>query len=233
MMSVKEKKDSFGLKLNEMIEAGLHYGHKASRIHPKMKPYVATTRNNSHVIDLEKTIEKMITAITFIKETISSGKTLLVVGTKIQTRLTIRSFAEECGLPYINQRWLGGTFTNFKTIQKRIAYFKDLEKKKESGELEKYTKKERSLFDRELKNLEIKFGGIKNMDKFPDAIFVADIRKDITAIKEARRKGIKIVAVVDTNTDPSLVDYPIPANDETISSIKYILDRIKDAIIIK
>lgn len=230
MMSTKEKKDNFGLKLDEMIEAGLHFGHKASRIHPKMKPYIAGTRNNTHIIDLEKTVEKMIVAINYMKELVSSGKTLLVVGTKIQTRQTIRDFAEECGLPYINQRWLGGTFTNFKTIQKRIAYFKDLEKKKLTGDLEKYTKKERSLFDRELKNLDIKFGGIKNLEKFPDAIFVADIKKDITAIKEARRKGIKIVAVVDTNTDPSLVDYPIPANDETISSIKYILGKIKDAI---
>lgn len=233
MTLIKEKKENFGLKLDEMIEAGLHFGHKASRIHPKMKPYIAGTRNNAHIIDLEKTAEKLSEAIKFLKELVSSGKTLLIIGTKIQTRQTIREFSEECGLPYINQRWLGGTFTNFKTIQKRIAYFKDLEKKKQTGELEKYTKKERSLFDRELKNLDIKFGGIKTLDKFPDAVFVADIRKDMTAIREARRKNIKIVAVVDTNTDPSLVDYPIPANDETISSIKYILDRIKEAIIIK
>lgn len=230
MMTTKETKDSFGLKLEEMAEAGLHFGHKASRIHPKMKPYISGTRNNTHIIDLEKTTECLIKAISFIKETVTSGKTLLIVGTKVQTRQTVKDFSEDCKFPYINQRWLGGTFTNFKTIQKRIAYFKDLEKKKQTGGLDKYTKKERSLFDKELKNLEIKFGGIKNLDKFPDAIFVADIRKDATAVKEARKKGIKIVAIVDTNTDPSVVDYPIPANDETISSVKFILEKIKQAV---
>lgn len=225
-----KEKIAGSFKLEEMAEAGLHFGHRASRVHPKMKPYISATRNNIHIIDLEKTAKGLQNAIAFLKETVKSGKIILAVGTKIQLRNIIKEFSEDCGLPYINQRWLGGTFTNFKTIQKRIAYFKDLEKKRESGELEKYTKKERSLFDKEIKNLETKFGGIKKMDKLPDVIFVADIRKDDLAVKEARMKGIKIVGITDTNTDPSLVDYPIPANDETISSVKYILDKIKEVI---
>jgi len=134
-------------------------------------------------------------------------------------------------LPYVAERWLGGTFTNFEVIKKRIEHFKDLEKKKTEGELEKYPKIEKAKIDRELRNLEIKFGGIKNLEKLPDAIFVLDMKKDAAAVKEAKMKGIKVIGIADTNVDPTLADFPIPANDDAISSVKYILDKVKEVIL--
>lgn len=226
----KAKEVDFNINTEEMAEAGLHFGHRTSRIHPKMKPYIYGTRNTVHIINLEKTAEKFKRALKFIKEIISEGKTLLLVGTKIQVKDLAKEMAEDCELSYITERWLGGTFTNFKTIKKRIEYFKDLGKKKETGELKKYTKKERIKIDKELRDLEVKFGGIKELEKLPDAIFVLDIKKDILAVKEARMKGVKIIAIADTNVDPTLADYPIPANDDAISSVKYILEKVKKVI---
>ena len=227
----KAKKEDFNLNVEEMAKAGLHFGHKTSKANPKMKPYLYGVRNTIHVIDLEKTKEKLEEALEFIKNLISENKILLVVGTKIQVKDLVKNFAIDCGLPYINERWLGGTFTNFEVIKKRIDYFKDLEKKKIEGQLEKYTKKERAEIDQELKDLEIKFGGIKDLEKLPDAIFVLDMRKDNLAVKEARTKGIKVISISDTNVDPTLADYPIPANDDAISSVKYILEKVKEVIL--
>jgi len=214
-----------------MAEAGLHFGHRASRVHPRIKPYLYGVRNTVHIIDLEKTAERFKEALEFIRKLISENKTLLLVGTKIQIKDLVKDIAKDCDLPYINERWLGGTFTNFKTIKKRIEYFKDLEAKKKKGELEKYTKKERAEIDKELRNLEIKFGGIKELEGLPEAIFVLDMKKDALAVKEAGRKGIKIIGIADTNVDPTLADYPIPANDDAISSVKYILDKVKGVIL--
>ena len=161
----------------------------------------------------------------------SQGKTLLFVGTKIQFKNILKEMAETLNLPYVTERWLGGTFTNFEVIKKRVEHFKELEKKIENPEeIEKYTKKERAVLQEELRKLQIKFGGIKNLEKIPDALFVLDIKKDILAIKEARMKGVKIIAISDTNCDPSLVDFPIPANDDAISSVKYILEKVKEVI---
>ena len=227
----KIKKEDFNINPEEMTEAGLHFGHRTSRIHPKMKPFLYGVKNGVHIIDLEKTAEKLKEALNFIQEFISEGKILLLVGTKIQIRGLIREIAKDCDLPYVVERWLGGTFTNFEVIKKRIDYFKNLEKEKASGELEKYTKKERAKIDQKLEGLELKFGGIKNLEKLPDIIFVLDIKKDAGAVKEAKETGIKIVAIVDTNVDPDLVDYPIPANDDAISSVKYILDKVKEVIL--
>jgi len=227
----KIKKEDFNINPEEMTEAGLHFGHRTSRIHPKMKPFLYGVKNGVHIIDLEKTAEKLKEALNFIQEFISEGKTLLLVGTKIQIRGLIREIAKDCDLPYVVERWLGGTFTNFEVIKKRIDYFKNLEKEKASGELEKYTKKERAKIDQKLEGLELKFGGIKNLEKLPDIIFVLDIKKDAGAVKEAKETGIKIVAIVDTNVNPDLVDYPIPANDDAISSVKYILDKVKEVIL--
>ena len=227
----KIKKEDFNINPEEMTEAGLHFGHRTSRIHPKMKPFLYGVKNGVHIIDLEKTAEKLKEALNFIQEFISEGKILLLVGTKIQIRGLIREIAKDCDLPYVVERWLGGTFTNFEVIKKRIDYFKNLEKEKASGELEKYTKKERAKIDQKLEGLELKFGGIKNLEKLPDVIFVLDIKKDAGAVKEAKETGIKIVAIVDTNVDPDLVDYPIPANDDAISSVKYILDKVKEVIL--
>ena len=155
----------------------------------------------------------------------------MVVGTKIQVKDLVKNLARDCELPYVTERWLGGTFTNFEAILKRIEHFKDLERQKEQGELEKYTKKERAGIDDELKRLRIKFEGIKNLKKLPDAIFVVDMKEDELSIKEAKLKGIKIIAIADTNVDPTLADYPIPANDDAIPSVKYILEKVKAAIL--
>ncbi len=230
MAETKSKKTSLNLKTEEMAQAGLHFGHKSSKIHPKMKPYLYGVRNGVHIIDLEKTAEKLKEALSFMKEAVADGKIILIVGTKIQAKALVKQTAEECGLPYITERWLGGTLTNFETIKKRIDYFKDLERKKKEGELENYTKKERIKFDEELKNLEIKFGGIKILDKVPDIVFVLDMQKDDLAIKEAKAKDVKVVALADTNVDPTLADYPIPANDDAMLSAKYILEKVKEVI---
>jgi small subunit ribosomal protein S2 len=228
--SSKVKKDDFKLDLEEMAQAGLHFGHRTSRVHPKIKPYLYGVRNTIHLFDLEKTKEKLKEALKFIQEIIAENKTLLIIGTKVQVKDLVKKTAEEYGLPYVNERWLGGTFTNFDTIKKRIDYYKDLERKRKEGELEKYTKKEKAKFDQELKNLEIKFGGIKNLERLPDAILVLDLRKDAFSVKEAKMKGVKIVGIADTNVDPTLADYPIPANDDAISSVKYILEKVAGAI---
>jgi small subunit ribosomal protein S2 len=225
------RKVDFKIDPEEMTRAGVHFGHRTSRIHPKMKPFLYGVRNTVHIIDLEKTAEKLKEALKFIQELISARKTLLLVGTKIQVKDLVKEVAQDCGLPCVTERWLGGTFTNFEVIKKRIEYFKDLEKKKREGELEKYPKTERAKIDRKLKNLEIKFGGIKNLEKLPDAMFVLDMKKDAAAVKEAKMKGIQVIGLTDTNVDPTLANFPIPANDDAISSVKYILDKVKEAIL--
>ena len=218
------------LNIEEMQIAGLHFGHRVSRLHPKMKPYVSGIKNNVHIIDLEKTGKELQKALAFITGLAKDGKTILFVGTKIQIKQFVKSNAELAGMPYVIERWLGGTFTNFETILKRVQYFKELESKKATGGLEKYTKKERSMFDKELEILRKKFEGIKQLTKLPEAVFILDVRKDITCAREAKRKGIKIVGVIDTNVDPGLADYPIPANDDAISSIKYILEKVSELL---
>ncbi len=221
----------FNISPEEMALAGVHFGHKTSKIHPKMTQYLAGVKNTIHIIDLEKTKEKLEEALEFIRQLIADNKILLIIGTKVQVKSLVENSAKELSLPYVSERWLGGTFTNFEIIKKRIEHFKELEKKKKEGELEKYTKKERIEIDKELRDLEVKFGGIKNLEKLPDAVLVLDMKKDNLAVKEARMKDIKVIAISHTNTDPSLADYPIPANDDAISSVNYILDKVKEAII--
>jgi len=230
MIKTTLKKEDFDIDLEEMAEAGLHFGHRSSRINPKMKEYIFGTRNNVNIIDIEKSAIKFKEALSFIKKTVSEGKVLLLVGTKVQFKDLVKKTAEECNLPYINERWLGGTFTNFDTIKNRIKYFKELEEKREKGELEKYTKKERAKIDKELKDLQIRFGGIKNLKSLPDAIFVVDMKKDEIAITEAKKRNIKVIAIADTNVDPTEVDFPIPANDDALSSVKYILEKVKEVV---
>ncbi len=224
-------KGEIKLNVDEMSASGVQFGHRVSKLHPKMKVFVSGIKNNVHVFDLEKTSKEFERALNFIAKTASDGKSIIFVGTKIQLKKIVKEAAEEVGLPYVSERWLGGTFTNFETIQKRVSYYKDLERKKESGDLEKYTKKERLNFDKELEILKTKFEGIKNMQKLPDVVVIMGIDKDITCAKEAKRKGIKIVSIVDTNVNPDIVDYPIPANDDAISSVQYVLNKIKDCII--
>jgi small subunit ribosomal protein S2 len=218
------------LSTEDMQTAGLQFGHRVSRLHPKMKPFVSGIKNNVHIIDLEKTGKELAKALEMISKMAAEGKTILFVGTKIQMRDLVKQAAEASRMPYVVERWLGGMFTNFETIAKRVQYYKDLETKKASGELEKYTKKERAMFDKELEILKRKFEGVKHLAKLPDAVLLLDVKKDITAAKEARKKGVKIIGVVDTNIDPSFADMPIPANDDAISSIRYILDRVVESI---
>jgi len=219
------------LNIDEMLSYGLSVGHTVSRLHPKMKEYTSGIKNNTNIIDLEKSAKELTRALKFISGLIVNNKKIIFVGTKIQMKELIKKTAEECGVPYVTERWLGGIFTNFGTISKRVEYFKEMEKKRATGELNKYTKKERLKIDKELESLRVKFEGLKNMSKLPEAVFIADLKKDITCAKEARKKGISIIAIADTNIDPDLADYPIPANDDAISSVKYILEKIKETIL--
>lgn len=217
--------------IEEMTRAGLQFGHKTSKTHPKMKPYIAGIRNTVHIFNLEKTKEKLQEALTFISELAKGGKVLLLVGTKVQIKPIVREVAIACALPYVVERWIGGTFTNFDTISKRILRLLELEQKKSGGELEKYTKKERGLFDEEMRDLEEKYGGLRNLTKLPDVVFVCDVDENELAVREAKKKGIPVIAVCDTNIDPTPIDHCIPANDDSVSSVRYILEKLKETVL--
>ena len=216
--------------LEEMAEVGLQFGHRKSRTHPKMKPYISGVRNSIHIIDLKYTKEKLDEALSFIKELIEEDKVLLFVGTKVQVRQLVKETAQAVSLPYVSERWIGGIFTNFDTVSKRIERLNELEQGEKDGSFEKYTKQEQAKIKDEIDILNKKFGGMKNVTKLPDAIFVLDINESMLAIREAKKKGISIIALADTNTDPSIVDYAIPANDDAVSSLRYILDKVKETI---
>lgn len=226
----EDKKASL-LNVEEMAKAGLNFGHNVSRLHPKMKAFVAGVKSNVHMIDMDKSAKEFQLALKYIEMLVAEGKTILFVGTKIQAKGLTKLAAEVSSMPYVVERWLGGTFTNFETISKRVAHFKDLEAKKAKGEFEKYTKYEQMMFDEEIASLKTKFEGIKNMAKLPDAVLILDLKKDIAVAREAKRKGIKIIAIVDTNIDPALADYAIYANDDAVSSIGYVLEKIKETIL--
>lgn len=227
----KKEMSDFKLDIEEMARAGVHFGHRTSKIHPKMVVYLFGSRNGVHIFDLEKTKQKFAEALEFVENLVGEGKILLLVGTKVQTKDLVEKTAKECGLPYVSERWLGGTFTNFPSILKRIEYYKGLERQKKEGDWEKYTKKERAELDKELGRLKIKFEGIRNLNRLPDAIFVCDMKKDELAIKEAKAKLTKVIAVADTNVNPGDADYPIPANDDAFSSLEYLLGKLKEVIL--
>ncbi len=209
--------------LEEMLKAGAHFGHRTSKWNSKMEPYIFTARNNVHIIDLEKTQEKLAKALRFIQKLKEKKEVILFVGTKVAAKEITSQIAKKCRMPYVSERWLGGTLTNFGIISKRLEYFRDLEGKKKKGELKKYTKKEQHQFGLELQKLERQFGGIKKMLKLPEALLVVDVQKEKLAVKEARMKNIPVVGLCDTNADPSIIDYPIPVNDDAITSLKLIL----------
>jgi small subunit ribosomal protein S2 len=219
------------LSIEEMTNAGLQFGHKKSRVHPKMKPFLAGVRNTVFIIDLEKVKDRLAAALDYIQDIAGQGQAILLVGTKTQFKKMIRETATATGMPYVSERWLGGTFTNFKIIKKRIEYYKELERKTVAGEYEKYTKKEQAGIQKEIKVLEKKLGGIKAMEKMPEAIFVADMKKDKLAVKEAKENGIKVIGIADVNIDPDVADYSIIANDDSVSSVKYILAKVQEAIL--
>lgn len=216
--------------LEEMLKAGVHFGHRISKWNPKMEPYIFTRRNNVHIIDLEETRKKLAEALKFIQRIKKEKGTILFMGTKVVAKEIVHQMAEECQMPYVVERWLGGTLTNFKVISQRLEYFRDLEGKKKKGELEKYTKKEQYQFSIELQKLEKQFGGIKKMIKLPEVLLVVDVQKAKLAVKEARMKNIPVIGLCDTNVDPSIIDYPIPANDDAITSLKLILGTIVKAL---
>ena len=227
----EKQKGGVNIDPQEMLAAGLHFGHRVSVSHPKMKPFLFGVRNAVQIIDLEKAAEKLKEALVFIQASIKDGKTILLVGTKIQIKGMLEETAKECGLPWVSERWLGGTLTNFETIKKRVDYLKNLEIQKASGGLEKYTKKERMKIEKEMQDLEKRLGGIKDLAKLPDIVFVCDLKKDSLAVREAHQRNIKVVGIVDTNIDPTLADYPILANDDAATSVRYVLGKVKEAIL--
>ena len=219
------------ITLLELLKSGAHFGHTTSRWNPKMKPYIFTVRNNIHILDLEKTKKSLQKAMKFASDTASKGGIILFVGTKRQSKDITKKAATSCGMPYINVRWLGGTLTNFRTIQKTIRKMERLEGLKASGELDtKYTKKERLMIDREIEKMKKLFEGMQNMKKLPDVVFLTDVKHDDIAIKEAQKSNLKIIGVVDTNSNPDGVDYPIPCNDDATKAIELIASCIADAI---
>lgn len=213
-----------------MLKSGVHFGHQLSRRHPKMEPYIFTAKSGVSIINLEITQEKLVEALAFTRKIVANGGTILFLGTKRQAQPIITKYAKECGMPYITERWLGGTFTNFNEIRKLIRKFTSLKKKKETGELDKYTKKEKLEFEHEIENLEKMVGGIESLSKIPDAVFICGLKKEKTAVAEANKKNIPIVATCDTNDNPNLITYPIPANDDAIKSIELIVNLICQAV---
>ncbi len=219
------------LTMKELLEAGVHFGHQTKRWNPKMQKYIFGERNGIYIIDLQKTLKKFREAYAFVRDLASRGGSVLFVGTKKQAQDTVFEEATRCGMFYVNQRWLGGTLTNFQTIRKSIARLKKLEEMKETGEMERLPKKEALILDREREKLEKALVGIKAMEQLPSAVFIIDPRKEKIAVAEAQRLGIPIVAIVDTNCDPTGIDYPIPGNDDAIRAVRLVTSRIADAIL--
>ena len=217
-------------KIEELLDAGVHFGHQTKRWHPKMEPYIFTARKNIHIINLEKTEEQLKKACDFLYETAKRGEQVIFVGTKKQAREVIELESKRCGALYVTERWIGGTITNFKIIKKNIDKLLTLMKRREEGDLEKYTKKERLLIDREIEKLLRNIGGIVNMKGVPGAVLVVDSRREKTAVREAKRFGVPVVGLIDTNSDPSLVDYVIPGNDDAIKSVALLLKAVSDAV---
>lgn len=214
----------------EMFKAGAHFGHQVSRRHPKMEPYIFTQKSGIHIIDLEKTQEKLKEALEFVKKVAANGGTILFLGTKKQAQPIIKKYAQASQMPYIIERWLGGTFTNFGEINKVINKFNQLRNNKKSGVLLKYTKKEQLQFDRTITKKERMVGGIDKLQKLPEAMFVVDIKKEVTAVNEANAKGVPIIAICDTNVNPGKIKYAIPANDDAIKTIEMITQLISEAV---
>ncbi len=219
------------ISMKQLLEAGVHFGHQTRRWNPKMDRYIFTERNGIYIIDLQKTVKKVEEAYNFVREIAQDGGKVLFVGTKKQAQDSVKEEAARCGGYFINQRWLGGTLTNFETIQKRISRLKQLEKMQEDGTFDVLPKKEVIILKKEMDRLEKFLGGIKDMKKIPDALFVIDPRKERIAIAEARKLNIPIVAIVDTNCDPDEVDYVIPGNDDAIRAVKLLTAKMADAVI--
>ena len=219
------------VSMKALLETGVHFGHRARKWNPKMKPYIFTERNGIHIIDLQQTIVYIDEIYNLVRDTVADGGTILFVGTKRQAQDAIASEAQRCGMPYVNQRWLGGTLTNWRTMRSRLETMKQLERQRDEGLFENLTKKERLLLDRKMEKMELRFGGLRNMSRLPDLVFIVDVRREETAVKEANILKIPVIAMVDTNCDPDPIDYIIPANDDAIRAIKLLTKMIADAVL--
>lgn len=219
------------ISMKALLESGVHFGHRTHKWHPAMKPYIFTERNGIHIIDLQKTAKALDEAYALIRDTVAEGGTVLFVGTKRQAQDTIRDEATRCGMPYVTNRWLGGMLTNWRTIRQRINELERLERMRERGEFARITKKEALILERKMERLETLLGGIRKLTTLPDLIFVVDVSREATAIHEANLLNIPVVALVDTNCDPSNVDYVIPSNDDAIRAIKLLVSKVADAVI--
>ncbi len=219
------------ISMKALLESGVHFGHRTNKWHPAMKPYIFTERNGIHIIDLQQTVKSLNTAFALVRDTVSAGGAVMFIGTKRQAQETIREEAIRCGMPYVVERWMGGMITNWSTIHSRILELERLEKMRDSGEINRLTKKEGLLIQREITRLETRLSGLRQMKKLPELVFVVDVMREATAVHEANIKGIPVIALVDTNCDPSSVDYIIPSNDDAIRAIKLLVAKIADAVI--
>ncbi len=221
------------ISLKEMVKHAVHFGHPTARWNPKMRSYIYGTKSGVHIFDLKKTAQKLLEALEFLKEATHQGKTILFVGTKPQCRLMLLALQRSSGMPVVTDKWIPGLLTNFKTIKKRIDYFKHLKEADAKGDLEKYTKKEQLKLRKKIQELSAAFTGIETMGDLPDALFVTDMVRDHIPVKEARRLKIPVVGIVDSNADPDLADFAIPANDDAIKSLEYILGLVEEAVTAK
>ena len=219
------------VSMKELLESGVHFGHRTHKWHPKMKPYIFTERNHIHILDLQKTVKALEEAYDLVRSIVAQGGNVLFVGTKRQAQETIQLEATRCGMPWVTARWLGGTLTNWVTIRQRINELERLERMRDRGDFSKITKKEALGIERKIERLEMLLGGIRNMVSVPDMLFIVDVRREMTAVHEANLLEIPIVAMVDTNCDPRNIDYIIPSNDDAIRAIKLIVGKIADAVL--
>ncbi len=219
------------VSMKKLLESGVHFGHRTHKWHPKMKPYIFTERNHIHILDLQKTVKALDEAYALVRDTVANGGSVLFVGTKRQAQETIELEATRCGMPWVTQRWLGGTLTNWSTIRQRINELERLERMRDGGDFAKVTKREALGFERKIERLEMLLGGIRKMAGVPDLLFVVDVRREETSVHEANLLEIPVVAMVDTNCDPRNIDYIIPSNDDAIRAIKLLVGTIADAVL--
>jgi small subunit ribosomal protein S2 len=218
------------VSMKALLEAGVHFGHRTRRWNPKMKPFIFTERNGIHIIDLQQTIVRLEQAYNRVRETVAGGGTVLFVGTKKQAQESIVQAAEKCSMPYIEQRWLGGTLTNWQTIRQRLAHLMELERRRETGDLERLPKKETIQLEQLIEKLNRRLGGLKKMTRVPNLVVIVDVRREAIAVKECNILSVPIMAMVDTNCDPDPIDFVIPANDDAIRAIKLIVEYLADAV---
>jgi small subunit ribosomal protein S2 len=219
------------ISMKALLESGVHFGHRTNKWHPLMKPFIFTERNGIHIIDLQQTVKSLNTAFNLVRDTVQNGGSVMFIGTKRQAQETIRDEAVRCGMPFVTERWMGGMITNWFTMKQRITELEKLEHLRDSGEINRLTKKEGLLINRDIVRLETRLGGVRKMVNVPELVFVVDVTREATAVHEANVRGIPVIAMVDTNCDPRGIDYIIPSNDDAIRAIKLLVGKIADAVL--